>query len=553
MEKATQVQPAPKSCQPATQEVVAVLDRHRDEIAETWSLLGLQTLFPPQVVSFPERVVRAIQFLDAMSAALCTGSYKAIDQIVSRSAFGFHAQGVDIASVLLTWVQSRAAAQHVLRRAYPDNPNLILACLDQLDHCLNYCIALYGEKHAAEMNRNLNQQHARTQWMLDMAQGVSSTLDLDEVLSYVAKTVSMALGVPNCIIAAVNEEQKLVLFRQAGALDALEVEADSEQRIPIGNIPFDELTESSLQVLKQRKPFVVNDVAHEPSLHSTQGFSQGFWLGVKSALGLPFVVNDRVVALAWVRIYAENYTFSPEDIELAEGIANVAALGIENARLHSRVKEHAIIEERERLSRELHDNLAQALGILKIRSALASEFLHAHHVERADSVLQEMQDIAAKAYTDVREAIFNLRSIEDEDAEFIPVVQRYLIHYRASFGVDVNLEVQEGAAVALSPRVSTQALRIIQEALSNVRKHAHVSTARVTVESSRDTLRVCIEDDGQGFDPAAVDQVKAHGVGLSVMLERAQSIGGQLKIESEPGQGTHITLWVPQAGKLEVE
>lgn len=256
----------------------------------------------------------------------------------------------------------------------------------------------------------------------------------------------------------------------------------------------------------------------------------------------PLIIKDQALGAIVVtdKILGK---FGARDEQILFMLAPAAAIGIENARLHQKTKQQAIIEERGRLSREMHDSLSQSLGILKLKSAMAVEFLAGHHIERLEQVLNEMHDISAEAYTHARETIFNLRSIGPDDIEFVTIVQRYLNHYRAGFGVDVRLDLEEKSAIALVPQASVQVLRIIQEALSNVRKHANTSTAIVTIESTDGLLRVQIEDEGQGFAPTAV---KSQGVGLSVMHERAQSIGGRLEIDGKPGRGTRITLWVPQ-------
>jgi len=128
----------------------------------------------------------------------------------------------------------------------------------------------------------------------------------------------------------------------------------------------------------------------------------------------------------------------------------------------------------------------------------------------------------------------------------LPALEHYLARYRATFGLDVKFERDESATLALPPYARAQVLRIVHEALSNVRKHAGTNEVRVRLDQAGDWARIEISDAGQGFDTAQVAAPGGNGVGLQVMRERAQSIGGFLRIESESGGGTRVMVWVPQ-------
>jgi signal transduction histidine kinase len=537
--------PTPKHRQIGVRQVVEVLNRQREEIAAYWAHLGYQTLGPPDLaMSIPDREAWGLRALETMAESLLSGCYEAADQVLSEFAAELNAKGAIIDRVIASWMQCSVATLAVLRRAYPDDPSLVLECMTQLDRCLNECTALYIKNYAVEMNRHLRQQHEQTRRMLDTAQAASSTLQLGEVLSRVAKIIAGAVGLPHCLVMVIEEESGSVDFRQVGVSDSQVWEMLFGRRLPDAMDSIGQVANLSSQVVKDRKPLVADDVDHDSRLRDV-------CLGSKSLLVLPFTVNDRIVALVWIMTWEDYHTFSPEEIELVQGIANVTALAIENARLHQKVKEQAILEERHRLSRELHDNLSQALGFVKLRSSLAAKDLAAHQLDQVEAALLEMHEIAAEAYTDAREAILGLRSMGPDDAGFLPALQHYLARYHASFGMDVALKVDERDEITLAPQASAQVLRIIHEALSNVRKHASACEAWVCIERAGDLLRICIEDDGQGFDMEALGQQETRGLGLLVMRERAQSIGGQLEIDSQLGKGTQVTVWLPQASESE--
>jgi signal transduction histidine kinase len=390
----------------------------------------------------------------------------------------------------------------------------------------------------------------QTETMLRIALAAGSSLALDDVLSQVVQAMTTFFERRfSCMVVLVSEEQEVLTFKRGAISDTPNREVLSALGYFTRPVSYSEVDDLTREVLRYKMPSITYDIENDSRIAHDLARQ---W-GNKSLLGVPVIANDQMMALAWLISRDCYHAFNRKEIDLALSIATVVAPALMNARLHCQVEEHAILEERQRLSRELHDNLAQALGILKIKSALAAELLSARQSNQVDTVLREIQDVAAQAYTDVREAIFGLRCVEPEERGFVPSLQQYLNHYRASFGVDVNLVLHENEAVSLEPEDSAQALRIVQEALSNVRKHAHIGVAQVTIDSSSDSLCVCIQDKGSGFDLAAIDRQMTQGVGLSVMRERAQSMGGHIEIESEPGRGTRVTLHVPQGHNLEEE
>ncbi len=216
-----------------------------------------------------------------------------------------------------------------------------------------------------------------------------------------------------------------------------------------------------------------------------------------------------------------------------------------DSRFHQHEFSLTVLEERDRLAREMHDNLSQALGVLKMRLALTSQLLADGQTAQVHAGLHEMKEIASEAYTDAREAIFNLRAPISAGPDFLSSLKRYLSRYQASYHVDTQLIGADGITAQLSVQTATQVIRIIQEALTNIRKHAATDRACVRIASEHKGLCIRIEDSGCGFDPA--QPWPEGGYGLRVMQERAESVGGRLKIDTAPGRGTRIVLWIPLA------
>jgi signal transduction histidine kinase len=148
-------------------------------------------------------------------------------------------------------------------------------------------------------------------------------------------------------------------------------------------------------------------------------------------------------------------------------------------------------------------------------------------------------------YTDVREEIFNLRTVVQERFGFFSTLQEYLSDYRTHYGLQVDLVIENECLPEFTPQIASQLLRIIQEALTNVRKHS--DARKVWLRCSQDSDKVCvhIEDDGQGFFPDQRRQNNGQHYGLQIMKERAESVGGSLQLDSKPGEGTRVIVCVP--------
>ena len=237
----------------------------------------------------------------------------------------------------------------------------------------------------------------------------------------------------------------------------------------------------------------------------------------------------------------EEREFTADEAELLAGLATQAAIAIERARLSEEVRSLAAVQERERLAREMHDGLAQELGLLhmKLQGALA----RSADAPAVAEDLREMVQITQSAYEEVRQSIFGLRTFVSRGLSLVPTLTEYLHEFSAHSGITAELEVPGGLLGPVPPATEVQAVRIIQEALINVRKHAATDRARVRLQRDGAWLHVTVEDDGVGWD----GQASREGLhfGLQTMRERAEGLGGRLQIEAAPGRGTRVVATLP--------
>lgn len=235
---------------------------------------------------------------------------------------------------------------------------------------------------------------------------------------------------------------------------------------------------------------------------------------------------------------------SPREIDaserqMLEALGRHLGVAIENQRLVAREKEMAVSEERNLLAQELHDSIAQSLAFLNLQAQMLDGALVRNDLPAAREGLGQMREGIQESYDDVRELLVHFRTrFGESDVE--TAVRRLLERFESDTGIETAFR-ESGTGVALSPEIQIQVLHIVQECLSNARKHA--GARAVTVELTRGPVcEVRVIDDGIGFDPKTHRQ--GH-VGLAIMRERAQRIGGRVTVDSRPGRGTQVTLTVP--------
>ncbi len=205
---------------------------------------------------------------------------------------------------------------------------------------------------------------------------------------------------------------------------------------------------------------------------------------------------------------------------------------------------NAVMQERERLSRELHDGVAQLVAHLLLRLDTIKELVAADRPREAEAELERLHGVADELYEDIGESIAGLRTNVTERG-LVRALQDYVDQFEERHQIRTHLRTDE-AADQLAPLAALQLFRLIQEALTNVRKHAAAREATVTLMSDGSgQLKVVIADDGQGFTPGSQRNGKARPLGLTSMRERVEALGGTFQVQSQPGSGTQVTATIP--------
>jgi signal transduction histidine kinase len=295
------------------------------------------------------------------------------------------------------------------------------------------------------------------------------------------------------------------------------------------------------EIADKAKAIVIHDLLDQPGFLRGRVKEEGF----RSYAGVPLVSKGKVLGV--MGIFALNPRIpTAEDVVLLEALGTQIGVAIENAALSARLEAMTVVEERHRIAREMHDGLAQELGYLYLKTG---ELEENPSIAAVRDNVSEIKAVVARAYEDVRHAIFGLKVVVSRGMGLIATLAEYLHEFREQTGIPVKLKVADERATRFSPQVEIQLIRIIQEALSNVRRHAQARQGRVIFDSEGGEATVTIQDDGRGFDPDEATRPGRMSFGLQTMRERAESSGGSLDIESEPGQGTRMIVRLPLVGK----
>ncbi|HYW90099.1 MAG TPA: sensor histidine kinase, partial [Chloroflexota bacterium] len=233
--------------------------------------------------------------------------------------------------------------------------------------------------------------------------------------------------------------------------------------------------------------------------------------------------------------------FSDRDADLATFFANQAAAAIENARLYERTREYAVVEERNRLARELHDSVTQSLFSVSLLSEAALSLLE-RDPSKARERLERANELAQGALAEMRALIFQLRPMTLQEEGLLSAIKKHLAALLSRHGRVVELKVT-GSVRRLPAGVEEAAFRIVQESLNNVVKHANAPRAQVALYFEQRVLKLSTADNGVGFDPNA--RPRAHTMGMASMRERAESVGGHISVESAPARGTRVSADLP--------
>lgn len=363
---------------------------------------------------------------------------------------------------------------------------------------------------------------------LDQAvRGISGDLDLDRVLQHIVDRVRELVDAEYAAIGIVDRDGVIERFITSGLSE--------ERRARIGHLPRGHGLLGL--IIRENRALRIPEISAHPESY---GFPEHH-PPMSSFLGMP--ITNRGVPVG--RLYLTNKQgateFSEADQALVEVFALHAGIAIENARLHDQVRRLAVVDERERISRDLHDSVIQAIYAQTLALDDVPEIATTDPAEASRRV-DEAIDALHAVIRDIRNFIFGLRPVLLESGDLGQGVEHLATELRRSGGVAVAVSVEDehGHLARLPIETVAELLAIVREALSNVARHARATNCRVLVTSEPDRLRLEVHDDGRGFDPSQRGEGGHHG--LANMRSRGESLGAVFEVDSAPDRGTRIIV-----------
>jgi signal transduction histidine kinase len=382
------------------------------------------------------------------------------------------------------------------------------------------------EQRVAERTRELSS-------LLEISHTVASTLQLKPLLGLILDQLKLVIDYTGSSILTV-EGDGLVFLDHRGPVP-------QEQLVRL-YFPLEHLG-VIWQTIASGESILIQDVHEETpfarALHAAMGdLLVTTFHYVHAWMAVPLMLRDQVIGMLVLTSKEEN-AFTPHHATFALAIANQAAIAIENARLYEQAQELAAVEERQKLARELHDSVSQALYGIALGLHSARIQLDRDPRELPES-LDYLLSLTEAALAEMRALIFELRPESLEREGLVAALARQGAALQARHDIIVQADLCEEPALPLT--VKQELYRIAQEALQNTVKHAQASKVDLVLHQTANAVILEVCDDGVGFDP--LGSFPGH-LGLRSMQERVSNLGGKLQIESAPGQGTHMLAQVP--------
>ncbi|MDR2155211.1 MAG: type IV pili methyl-accepting chemotaxis transducer N-terminal domain-containing protein [Burkholderiaceae bacterium] len=388
------------------------------------------------------------------------------------------------------------------------------------------------ESKVREKTLRLETEHARLAALYEAANFVTRATTVDHLAQGFAQQFRrVAMADASAIRWSDESNQHYILLASDGLPPSL---AEAEYCIPTDNcFCGQDRAQAHAQVIA----IVSQPPARRPGHCERAGYV--------SVLSVPIRLQERLIGELNL-FYRTPVTLSDDDRALLEALASHLAGAIEGLRAAAIERESAVAEERGLIARQLHDSIAQSLAFQKIQLSLLRGALRRGDAVSIDKTLAELDEGINGSLSDVRELLVHFRTRANAE-DIVPALQTTLQKFQHQSGLLTHLSI-DGEGLPPDADVQVQILHVVQEALSNVRKHSGASRVWVNVRRTP-PWRVEVRDDGRGFTPPAADAADGLHVGLRIMCERAQRVGAVVEILSAPGAGTRVVMTLPPPEK----
>ena len=385
--------------------------------------------------------------------------------------------------------------------------------------------------------RALEEQEAlRTQeltTLLVLSNRLVSTLEMAPLMELILEQLKQIVDYTGATVLILEEGQ----LRAAGHRGPVSPDTVAQLRIPVA--AMGEFWDAMLR----RDPVIIDDVQAETPqaknyLQFTRSYPEAARSYVRAWMGIPLTVQERLIGALSVN-HSQPSTYTYRHAVLAMAIGNQAAIALENARLYDQARRLAVLEERQRLARELHDSVSQTLYGIAMGASTARALLDRDPAQAAGP-LDYVISLTEAGLAEMRALIFELRPDSLEKEGLVAALRKQAAALRARHNLDVQMEFCDEPTLPFE--IKEALYRIAQEALNNTIKHARATQVTIRLSDCEGEITLEVQDNGLGFDPQR--EYPGH-LGLKTMQERAAKLGGGLEITSAPGTGTAVRATIP--------
>ena len=369
-------------------------------------------------------------------------------------------------------------------------------------------------------------ENIRFRILTEVSQQITSILEINDLLTRITRLIQQTFGYYHVGIGLIEEDE--VVYRVgAGKLWDAPGFQFKPARLKVGTEGITGWVAHTGQVA------IVPDVTQDSRYVWMQGSL------TQSELTVPITVKGQTIGVLDAQSEQLN-GFDQVDVEMLQALANQAGIAIENVRLHEQAKHVAVLEERQRLARDLHDSVTQSLYGLNLYAEAAAGHLAIGQLDQVRQYLNDIQNPAQESLTEIRLLIYELRPPVLEQEGLVTALQNrlYSVESRAELKSNLKSNLEERLPLVIEEGL----YRIAQEALNNTLKHAHARKISINISQDKGTVTMEISDDGKGFDPVTACQDGC--LGILSMRERASVQDWDFNVESSPGMGTRIRVKV---------
>lgn len=525
-------------------DLLTLMKSNRMEIAAAWAGLVSQ-IHASHYTEFALSDLRRStnKGVDAIIELLETNSERGIEAYIRDLSVVRLDQGFEINEIIQAMMLLRRAILPYLFTLLPQEASETYQAHLDVDTCMRYMVSRFSQLYSRAMNQSLEVQQRQAHSLAEenanlyreTRQRLEESLSLQRVTSALLqkRSLSEVLDVVCC--------EALGLIKAEGSAVYL-LEADdwlrSAHKVGSGLPTYDlmPLNDSFTGLaVRTGTPMYTNDPVNEPLWYGRIADPSYVWQ-ISSLLAAPLIVKE--AAIGALVVTSKQGSFDENDLRILQIFGDQAAIAIENARLSSEVERIAVMEERNRLARELHDSVTQSLYGITLYAEAAARHLGANDIDGAGGYLQDVRNTSQEALQEMRLLIYELRPSLLEKEGLVAALQARLDMVEGRAGIQTELQVTGDKRLPAS--VEEGFYRIAQEALNNVLKHSQASLVRVNLCLEEPSAFLEVLDDGVGFSPSAV--IEKGGLGLRGMQERTTRLGGDLRIDSVVGEGTRIRV-----------